>query len=133
MGASQRAKGHSFERRVAKWLRDHGIGNFWRETDETQQGNVGDVRDKASRFPLVIQCKHQKAPSPWKAMKEAEEAVRPGELAVAAVRRHGGEDLVIMRPRDFMVLLRAIEAQDAYDSELVAIFDDLLRSGTVGW
>lgn len=129
MGASQRTKGHSFERRVAQWLREKLVlGDFWRNVSETQQGNSGDVRDRSSRWPLVIQTKHGASPSPWNAMKEAEEASSTSELPVAIVRRNGGETLVILRPEDLAVLLLALDylaaANKVSPAQAIAIIRD---------
>lgn len=119
MGRSQRDKGARFERKIANWLSEVLDTEVNRQTNETQQGNMGDV--VASLSPsilLVVQAKHQSQPSPWRAMQEAEEAAtsRSEEatsvLPVGCVRRHGGEDLVTMRPADFSKLLQAAELGD---------------------
>lgn len=114
MGKLSRTKGAAFERRIARWLsRILGI-EVWRQTDETQQGNMGDVRialaEPAAAHPLlqhgqlVIQAKHMKQPSPWRALGEAEDAAGDN-FPVACIRRHGGEDIVVMRPDVFAWLL----------------------------
>lgn len=118
MGAHQRRKGANFERKIARWMK--ALGDFWRQTDETQQGNVGDVRDRTSRFPLVVQAKHQKQPSPWKAMEEAETACRGEDIPVAIVRRHGGEDLVIHRPEGYMRLMSTLSTLAGLQGKTVA-------------
>lgn len=107
MGAHQRNKGARFERAVARWLRVLA-GEFHRQTDEPQQGNVGDI--KSSKWPLSIQAKHQKQPSPWRALAEAEEAARVEEIPIAMIRRHGGEDMVAMRPEAFMRIVTTLDA-----------------------
>jgi hypothetical protein len=54
----------------------------------------------------VIQAKHRKSPSPWKAMAEAEIAgTSHSDIPVAVVRRNGGDTLVCLRPEDFAYLL----------------------------
>jgi hypothetical protein len=121
VGKRSRTKGASFERRVAKWLRDAGIGDFWRQTDEPQQGNSGDVRDVSVSVPITLQVKKGKAPSPWKAMKEAEEGAdfyHP--IPIAIVHRdqrkpgEGAEQLVLMRPDVFMGILKVLSEGTAY-------------------
>lgn len=109
-----RRKGHNFERRLARWLReDLSLGDFWRVTEETQQGNVGDVRDRSGSSPLVFQVKKGRRPSPWKAIQEAEEAATDEEVPVAVVHRDqtspgkGAEQLVIIRPEVFATLVRS--------------------------
>jgi hypothetical protein len=80
-----------------------------RNLDETQQGNVGDVRDKSRILDLVIQCKHMKKPSPLRALDEAQEAATTSklypEMGVACIQEHNGTKAVIMDPRLFAALL----------------------------
>ena len=111
MGKLSRSKGARFERRIARWLSLILGRDVMRQTDEPQQGNRGDVRVSLSPSTnLVIQAKHQKRPSVWRAMAEAEEACRSkGDFPVACVRRHGGDDLVVMRPRDFSRLMACLD------------------------
>ena len=116
MGRLSREKGARWERRLANWMNALRLGSLdWRrELRETQQGNVGDVREITGQHPLVIQGKHEKQPSPWKATTEAREGATTSEgnalFGVACIRRHGGEDLVCMRPDTFAVLLEALRA-----------------------
>lgn len=115
MGKLSREKGAAFERRIARWLNEEFpwmFAEFVRQTEESQQGNVGDVKDKNGEAALIVQAKHQKSPSVWKAVKEVEEAskaqMRPGgerPLGVACIRRDGGEDIVAMRPHVFWALV----------------------------
>lgn len=119
MGGRSRRKGAAFERRVAKWLREElGLGDFWRQTDETQQGNSGDVRDRSGSVPILLQVKKGAAPSPWKAIREAEEAAEFSVLAtlpIGIVHRdqrkpgEGAEQLVVMRPELLAALLLLVE------------------------
>lgn len=112
MGKSQREKGARFERRIARWLSKVLGRDVHRQTNETQQGNVGDVRVQVgSNLTLVIQAKHRQAPSPWSALAEAEaSATSRSDIPVACIRRHGGEDLVVMRPDVFAMLLADFDA-----------------------
>ena len=124
MGKAQRAKGARFERTIARWYSKVVGREVRRQTDEPQGGNLGDIRVSLSNWvTLVTQAKHQKSPSPWRAMQEAEEAaathsrssgddVRQYYIPVACIRRHGGEDLVCLRPVDFGRMVRAIMKQD---------------------
>lgn len=110
---------------VARWYQEILQTEVNRQTDEPQQGNRGDVPVYLSPSILLItQAKHQRQPSPWRAMREAEEAAisrsdgATSVLPVACVRRHGGEDLVCMRPRDFSKLLQAAQLGDDMAREL---------------
>ena len=111
MGKLSTEKGKAFERRIAKWMRDLGsrFGGFVRELRETRDQNIGDVYDEMDEYQVVIQCKHMKRPSPFKALKEAKEgAVSRGRheaLGVACIMRDGGEKMVCMDPRLFQLLL----------------------------
>jgi len=133
MGKLSRDKGAAFERRVANWLNavlGTSESRDWkRELRETQQGNIGDVRDTTESYPFVIQCKHMKKPSPFKALQEAREGAlrshgRP-EDGVAIVRRHGGEDMVCMGVGTFGALVRAME----FGYEFGLHVDVLVRNG----
>lgn len=106
MGKASRTKGHSFEREVARTLRDAGLGDFWRVTEEPQQGNSGDVKDRSSRSPLIVQCQHAKRISVEKKFKEAKDAAGPGEIPVAWLRWHRGEEVVVIGAEDFLHLVK---------------------------
>jgi hypothetical protein len=127
MGKSQRVKGHSYERKIVRWLK-RMLFEANRNVTETQTGNTGDVFVKLrwakpnpvtfGPFRLVIQAKHWKSPSVWKAMAEAEEAagrypseVEQGTIAipVAIVRRTSDRTLVVMSPETFAGILAASE------------------------
>lgn len=106
-GKASRDKGNRFMQRTAVWLREVlRVGDFWKNVEETQQGNSNDLKDQSSDpFPLAVECKHQRTPSPWAALKQAEAGATKGHLPVAIIRRHGGEDMVCMRPDDWAVLV----------------------------
>ena len=72
--ADSRRKGHDWERDLCKRLRSAGARSAERVLTEPRDGNArGDI---ATDLPLVIQAKCGKAPNPWKALEEAEEAAR---------------------------------------------------------
>ena len=115
MGKLSRTKGANFERRLARWFSYLFNDRIFRQTDETQQGNRGDIRFEIPRgcaqgLQLVVQAKHMRQPSIWAALAEAEKACSDDatDLAVACVRRHGGEDVVVMRPDVFALLIAGI-------------------------
>ena len=123
MGKLSRNKGANFERRIANWMNTLGLrSTVWRrELRETQQGNIGDVRDSTGDYPIVIQCKHMKNPSPFRALEEAKVAALKGrgraDLGVAMIRRHGGSDMVCMTPSLFGSMMVAVEALMEYWDE----------------
>lgn len=120
MGKLSREKGAAFERRVANWLNavlGTSESKDWkRELRETQQGNLGDVRDSAEEWPYVIQCKHMKQPSPFRALKEAREGALQSHgrqaFGIAIIRRHGGENLVAMGEDTLATMLCAMQEDD---------------------
>ncbi len=117
MGKLSRTKGANFERKVARALNKIQLwgADFARVTDETRDGNVGDVRDKAGAWPLVIQCKHRKAINVRDAVKEAEVAARARSVGkyeafpLAWCRWDGGEEIVAMRAKHFVQLICAVD------------------------
>lgn len=133
MGRLSRNKGAAFERLIAKWMNMLGLwcADWRRELRETQQGNIGDVRDYMRAWPLRIQCKHMKKPSPFKALREAKEAASRGDepewFGVAMIRRHGGEDMVCMDPRLFGALIKVFDQYLQY----LTLADDLTPGDTL--
>lgn len=119
MGKSERRKGHDYERRIVRWLKAFiPRVDPERVLDETREGNNGDVRGglrswspggngtSSEVVPLLIQAKFRKAPSPWKAQTEADEAASsPSDIAVSFCRRKRDQTLVTMRPDTFGTLL----------------------------
>lgn len=118
MGASQRRKGHDFERLVARLHTEHGIP-AQRALSECRDGNTGDLV-----FPeghrLTVQAKCGAAPNVWQALREAVEAAPEGHLPVAIVRRNGAgsrppEDLAVLRLADLLPRLRVLLAPQAHE------------------
>lgn len=115
-GAASRRRGHDWEREVSRDLSSlYGV-QAERILDETREGNSGDV---GSNLPLAVQCKNQRQPSVWRALREAEEAAGPGEHPVAAVRRRHGqgkpsERVAVLRWEDFVELLELLVACGAW-------------------
>ena len=119
MGKPSRDKGHNFERKLVRWFKEM-LYPAERNLTETRTGNTGDVfvplrwaRQSQDWGPyrLVIQAKHKKSPSVWKAMEEAITAARsPSDVPVAIVRRTHDQTLVVMEPRTFAALLAGSEA-----------------------
>lgn len=117
MGKLSRDKGARFERYIARRLNQQEFvsGDFRRELRETQQGNIGDVKDQHGTWPLVIQAKHKKVVDVKGAVREAELAAKTKasggkhKIPVAWVRWHGGEEVVAMRPEIFLLLLQVLD------------------------
>ena len=122
MGKLSKVKGDRFENRLARWMNvftgaktSESPSQAWkREIRETQQGNMGDVVDTTGVWPLILEGKHRKAPSPWKALQQVKEAALEYHgreaLGVAMIRRQGGEDLVIMTPHLFATMTAMIDS-----------------------
>jgi hypothetical protein len=113
VSASQRRKGHQFEREVARELTECTGIVHKRVLNETRDGNQGDIRPtKASGFPIVVQCKTGARPDVWGAVREAVDAVDGSEFAVAAIHRTGrGGERIMALPWDDGVELLALLAE----------------------
>lgn len=130
MGAKSTNKGKAFERLIVRWMRLF-LPEVERNLNETRNGNEGDVlaalRSVAylpdgsvdtepgpKRYTIVVQARHQGSPSPWKAMRDAEEgssflSEEDGTpLPIGIARRTGGETVVTMRPEVFSVFAAAL-------------------------
>lgn len=119
MGKNERAKGHAFERRIARWLRTMGLDAV-RNLTETQKGNGGDVHalwkspyPVAPPIDLIVEAKYRKVPSPWKAMDQVRSAVAlsddPGPvLGIAICHRIGDQTICCMDPPTLGYLLSGI-------------------------
>ena len=106
MGASQRRKGHAFEREVCAMLRGiHPSVTAKRTLTETREGNQGDVE---TNLPLSVQCKVGASPPVYAALAQAVEAAGDsGKLPVAFLRRNSAKnrdrvDFVVLRTEDFL-------------------------------
>lgn len=114
MGKLSREKGANFERKIARWLQNLFPSMDWRRNlDETQQGNVGDVREKSRKLDMVVQCKHMKKPSPLRALDEAQQAAITSnlhpEMGIACIQEHRGTAAVVMDPGLFAVLIATVD------------------------
>ena len=118
MGRSQRRKGHNWERRIVRWLKKLGIESARRNLGETGGQDLGADVVAQLRLPppaldhtaewrlLVVQAKHHKAPSVWKAMNEVRTGMTsPSDIAVAIVKRTNDQTLVCMDPDTFSFLI----------------------------
>jgi len=104
MAKFSRTKGRRWELEVARLLEEATDRKFSVVLTECRDGNIGDIE---TEFPLTIQCKVGKAPSIWKAVKEAVDAKRPKDWAVAIVRRNQQagrpkQDVAVLPLDDFL-------------------------------
>jgi len=108
MSASQRRKGHDFERLVASLIREAGFD----ARTTRQAAPMEDARGRdiiCPGLPFAIQCKAGRTVRPALALREATEAAAAGELPVAILHdARAGERLVVMRLTDWLLMLRTI-------------------------
>ncbi|MDT8442514.1 MAG: hypothetical protein RQ723_12780 [Desulfuromonadales bacterium] len=94
--------GKAFERRIARDLRAAGY-EAARNLEEVRSGNSGDVVNDAG---LCIQCKSYARRAPWRAaMREALEAARAGEVAVAVTHENNNDTYAHLLWSDLVSLL----------------------------
>ena len=114
MGKLSRRKGARFEREIARRLSAVTGSTVERNLEEVRAGNSGDL---VSDLPCTFQLKCGKAPSVWRALKEAQEAADgTGQFAVAVVRRNAShsseqpEDVAVLSLDDFTEILSQLVA-----------------------
>ena len=111
MGKPEREKGKRFERAMKS-----AFGLVFGDAKRTgwmQSANSAEPGAAVGGFPDVvagpfdIECKHQKAHSPWKMMLQAQAQARPTQWALGIMRRKPSEPaLVVMELSDFLELVR---------------------------
>ena len=117
MGKSQRTKGHSYERRVARLLRRLFEIPYWR-VDEARTGKGVDVEaavdHRARPFGvaslLKVQTKAREKLSFPKAFDEAYDSPLKGhsDIPVLWSHKNHGKHLVTLDERDFLALLYTV-------------------------
>lgn len=120
MGKSQRRKGHDWERRIVRWLNQFDGVEAERNLTETREGNSGDVlvEWRSSRrlksALILIEAKHRKRVSPWKALDEARDAAvsRSNCVGVAIVKETHGDTEVWIDIIDLPWLMRESMAKE---------------------
>lgn len=103
MSASQRRKGHSFERDIARRLRA-----LYPDARRSQQTRSGQEGPDVCGTPLHIECKAGKRPSPRAALEQADADSNAVKPPVAVVKDDGvsrGRELVVMHWNTFLWLL----------------------------
>jgi len=101
MSASQRRKGHAWERTVARDLTTATGFTHKRILTETRDGNSGDVG--AAGLPFIYQAKCGARPDTFGAVREASE-VAGLNYPVAAIHRtgRGGEKIAALPWEDWL-------------------------------
>lgn len=98
--AARRRKGHDYERKIARWLRDC-IGLPARRT---WQFRSGEEAPDVTAGPFAVETKHQKSPNVRAALEQACASANPGQWPLAVVKWNGMADkdaIVAMRAEDF--------------------------------
>lgn len=102
-GKRSRAKGHSFERKIAKRLRDEGIFPNAERQLEYQENQCSGV-DLANTGALKIQCKRMKKSIPMSKLYE----VKAHGIACLVSKVDREDTLVTMKFDDFLKILKDI-------------------------
>lgn len=100
MSASQRRKGHDWEREVANLFRDAGFAAR-RGLQQPRDGSeVPDVEVEG----FWIECKRGRRTSPQAALRQAIAAVPDGRIPVAVCKDDRAEPTVTLLLKDFLTL-----------------------------
>jgi len=112
MGKLSRTKGCAFERHIANRLKliyphaRRGIG----------QARAGGEVPDVDGTPMWIECKHERRPNPFAALKQARLALtdtrEPTKYAggvVVIARKQGGEDIAVLPLDDYLTLMTELE------------------------
>jgi hypothetical protein len=109
-GRYSRRKGHDFERRVAKDLREIGYEDARRGL-QSQGGE--EMPPDVIAPPFAIQCKnHAKKVHYRKAMEQAEGECPKGHYPVVVVKEGRQKPLVIMTYEDWLDLVRQMKEME---------------------
>ena len=113
MGSRSRTKGHQWERDVANRLTIASGRKHERNLEEVRSGNSGDI---LGPLPLSVQCKVGGLPRIYDAVKEAVAASKPGEYAVAVIKKDGSRhravvELAVMPMEDFEEIVGILTAR----------------------
>jgi hypothetical protein len=98
-GKTSRTKGHSFEREIARALKD-----VFPEAKRNLEYQEGEGVDIANTGEFSIQCKVGKSFRIEPALKEA---VKPNKIALAVTKKDRSDIIVSMYFDDFKKLLKA--------------------------
>lgn len=104
MGASQRRKGHTWEREVARKLRDAMPGCGARRGIQTRHGG-GEAADVMLDGPFHIECKAGRKPNIRAALAQAEADCERGMMPVAVIKDDRQRPFVVMTLEDWLDLV----------------------------
>ena len=102
MGASQRRKGHGYEREVAAQLRE--IFPNARRGLQYQDG--AGVADVVNVGPFHVECKRGAKPNPRAALEQAINDAAGGMVPLAVIRDDRAEAFCVLRWDDFKDFIR---------------------------
>lgn len=105
-GASNRRRGHDYEREVAAYLRSVGLDAV---TTRSLAGGRQEGRDVAcSALPVALEAKRAASYSlgPWLDQASRQAADQPGAVVVDRRGKNVRESFVVMRLADFVDLVR---------------------------
>lgn len=99
MGASQRTKGHNWEREVARRFREAWPGSNARRGLQYRDGSEApDVIVSG----LHIECKRGRQPNPRTALRQAQEAAAKGTIPIAIVKDDRKPAYVVLLLEDYL-------------------------------
>jgi hypothetical protein len=103
MGAAERTKGHNFERKIARELRETGLCPDAKRGFQTRGGTAEDP-DVKGCGRLLIECKAHKQVNRRKAWLQAAGPAKAGEVPVAVCKDDFHEPVVVMDARDLPMI-----------------------------
>jgi hypothetical protein len=106
MSASQRTKGHTFERQIANELKEI-FPNARRGLQYRDGGECPDVEGT----PFHIECKRGKKPNPRAALAQAIGDADESRVPVAVIRDDRAEAFIVMRWDDFKNMIGEMYAR----------------------
>lgn len=112
MGSAERRKGHDFERKVAKELREI-FPEAKRGLNQVRLGEGADVE-----IPwFFIECKHHKVAPLRSALKQAQDNT-DGRMPVAICKDDRADPIVLMTYEDFKKILTLVRSQTSVYSSI---------------
>ena len=102
MSASQRRKGHNFERAIVHRLREAMPGADIKRGFQCRGGTKEAADVECPVF--YVECKVGKMPNPRAALKQATDAAPPGRWPIGVIKDDRRPEFVVMRLDDFLDL-----------------------------
>lgn len=103
-GKAARTKGHDFERKIAKELREL-TGLPWKRGFQTRGGGEEEADVLCKGVAIHIECKKGKSPPLKGALLQAESDAGQNDMAMAIVGFDREEPIVLLRWADFKLIL----------------------------